>query len=366
MRSATEINANKDIELTGNEANLVAYYKFNDGSGQIATDQSSTTNNAVLGSSNTAYTDDPTWVKVNHAITSVSSYRYGFNGMEKDDSIKGEGNSLDFGARIYDPRLGRFLSLDPLMSSFSWNSPYSFAVNSPIVMVDFLGEKGTIYMQVLTDENGEPALDNETMESVKQRMVEEYREKHGVDVEVQVVYSNDILSKTEFYEQEGADETDTYVILGGGKEVNEAQVESGNLGWAKDWSAWGSDVNGTSNGTDNIVVVNTDNTKKTNGENIYESKDQFSDVIEKTAVTVMHESGHWKFKGHPLNHNGAVFTQVVMGHVGGTIMDKSPNGDSTHDSWMVDRLKALHGSTGKTPPPVDSSLDGYTGQYLIL
>ena len=140
MRSATEINANKDIELTGNEANLVAYYKFNDGSGQIATDQSSTTNNAVLGSSNTAYTDDPTWVKVNHAITSVSSYRYGFNGMEKDDSIKGEGNSLDFGARIYDPRLGRFLSLDPLQTKYPDISPYHFSGNSPLRFVDFDGK----------------------------------------------------------------------------------------------------------------------------------------------------------------------------------------------------------------------------------
>jgi len=32
------------------------------------------------------------------------SYRYGFNGMEKDDEVKGTGNSLDFGARIYDLR----------------------------------------------------------------------------------------------------------------------------------------------------------------------------------------------------------------------------------------------------------------------
>ena len=140
MRSATEINANKDIELTGNEANLVAYYKFNDGSGQIATDQSSTTNNAVLGSSNTAYTDDPSWVKVNHAITSVSSYRYGFNGMEKDNSIKGEGNSLDFGARIYDPRLGRWLALDPLMAEFPSQTPYHYTSNSPIGKVDVGGK----------------------------------------------------------------------------------------------------------------------------------------------------------------------------------------------------------------------------------
>jgi hypothetical protein len=34
-------------------------------------------------------------------------YRYGFNGMEKDDEVKnGKGNSYDFGARMYDSRLG--------------------------------------------------------------------------------------------------------------------------------------------------------------------------------------------------------------------------------------------------------------------
>jgi len=38
-----------------------------------------------------------------HANT--DRYRYGFNGKEKDDEIKGIGNSVDFGARMYDTRL---------------------------------------------------------------------------------------------------------------------------------------------------------------------------------------------------------------------------------------------------------------------
>jgi len=38
-----------------------------------------------------------------------NSYKYGFNGKEKDDEVKGNGNSYDFGARIYDPRIGRWL-----------------------------------------------------------------------------------------------------------------------------------------------------------------------------------------------------------------------------------------------------------------
>lgn len=37
-------------------------------------------------------------------------YRYGFNGKENDNEVKGEGNQQDYGMRIYDPRLGKFLS----------------------------------------------------------------------------------------------------------------------------------------------------------------------------------------------------------------------------------------------------------------
>jgi len=40
-------------------------------------------------------------------------YRYGFNGKEMDNEVKGEGNQQNYGFRIYDPRLGRFLSVDP-------------------------------------------------------------------------------------------------------------------------------------------------------------------------------------------------------------------------------------------------------------
>ncbi len=41
-------------------------------------------------------------------------YRYGFNGKENDNEVKGTGAQYDYGFRIYDPRLGRFLSVDPL------------------------------------------------------------------------------------------------------------------------------------------------------------------------------------------------------------------------------------------------------------
>jgi len=71
-----------------------------------------------------------------------NGYRYGFNGKENDNEVKGEGNQQDYGMRIYDPRLGRFLSVDPLTSDYPWFTPYQFSGNMPIWAVDIDGMEG--------------------------------------------------------------------------------------------------------------------------------------------------------------------------------------------------------------------------------
>tara|TARA_B110000093_G_scaffold180904_1_gene223842 strand:- start:724 stop:1659 length:936 start_codon:yes stop_codon:yes gene_type:complete len=73
-------------------------------------------------------------------------YRYGFNGKENDDEVKGvKGSQQDYGFRIYDPRIGRFLSTDPLASTFPWYTPYQFAGNKPIKFIDIDGlEEGEL------------------------------------------------------------------------------------------------------------------------------------------------------------------------------------------------------------------------------
>jgi RHS repeat-associated protein len=69
--------------------------------------------------------------------TSTDNYRFGFNGKEKDD----ETGTQDYGLRIYNPSLGRFLSIDPLEKKFAWNSPYSFAENRVVDGVDLEGKE---------------------------------------------------------------------------------------------------------------------------------------------------------------------------------------------------------------------------------
>ena len=71
---------------------------------------------------------------------SSNSYRYGFQGQEKDDEIKGEGNSLNYTFRMHDPRVGRFFAIDPDYRKFPMWSPYSFASNDPIRYIDINGE----------------------------------------------------------------------------------------------------------------------------------------------------------------------------------------------------------------------------------
>ena len=71
----------------------------------------------------------------------LKATRYGFNGKMKDNEVEGEGDVYDYGARMYDSRLGRFLSVDPLTKKFPMLTPYQFASNSPIDGTDLDGKE---------------------------------------------------------------------------------------------------------------------------------------------------------------------------------------------------------------------------------
>jgi RHS repeat-associated protein len=67
----------------------------------------------------------------------TEDYRYQFNGKEKDS----ETELQDYGMRIYNERLGRFLSVDPLTKDYAELTPYQFASNTPICAIDLDGKE---------------------------------------------------------------------------------------------------------------------------------------------------------------------------------------------------------------------------------
>ena len=70
----------------------------------------------------------------------VDPYRYRFNGKELDTEGMGGGQSTyDYGFRIYNPAIARFLSVDPLSPEYPWYTPYQFAGNMPIWAIDVDG-----------------------------------------------------------------------------------------------------------------------------------------------------------------------------------------------------------------------------------
>jgi RHS repeat-associated protein len=115
---------------------------------------------------------------------SSSVYRYGFNGKENDNEVKGEGNQQDYGMRISDPRLGRFLSVDPLTKDYPWYTPYQFAGNMPIAAVDLDGE--------------EPSMRTMAEAAARQAMlkVESDHRQANIDFYDPIIIAEDIYNNT--------------------------------------------------------------------------------------------------------------------------------------------------------------------------
>ncbi|WP_286926223.1 RHS repeat domain-containing protein, partial [Flavobacterium sp. UBA4197] len=70
---------------------------------------------------------------------SKTDYRYGFQGQEMDNEIKGEGNPLNYTFRMHDPRVGRFFAVDPLTKKYPFYSPYAFSGNRVLDAVELEG-----------------------------------------------------------------------------------------------------------------------------------------------------------------------------------------------------------------------------------
>jgi RHS repeat-associated protein len=88
------------------------------------------------------------------------TYLFDFNGMEKDNETYGIGNAIDFGARIYEPRLGKWMSKDCKAAKYPSFSPFSFCNCNPILFIDPNGK--VVYIYGADAGNTKCALQNTT------------------------------------------------------------------------------------------------------------------------------------------------------------------------------------------------------------
>jgi RHS repeat-associated protein len=77
-------------------------------------------------------------------------YRFGFQGQEMDNEIKGQGNSLNYEYRMHDPRIGRFFAVDPLTRNYPHNSPYAFSENVVVNAVELEGLEMKVIIKAAT------------------------------------------------------------------------------------------------------------------------------------------------------------------------------------------------------------------------
>ena len=99
-------------------------------------------------------------------------YRYGFQGQEKDNEVKGKGNSLNYTFRMHDPRVGRFFAVDPLMHSFPWNSPYVFSENQVIGAIELEGLEKMVTLSKMPSDGKMPEVttDKDKIQNVRRHI----------------------------------------------------------------------------------------------------------------------------------------------------------------------------------------------------
>jgi RHS repeat-associated protein len=84
----------------------------------------------------------------NYNAPSKRDYRYGFNGKENDNEVSGEGSKVDFGARVYDARIGRWFAMD--VKTKPWITQYHYCSNNPVNKLDPDGKDDFIFHFVTT------------------------------------------------------------------------------------------------------------------------------------------------------------------------------------------------------------------------
>ncbi|TRX35583.1 RHS repeat-associated core domain-containing protein [Flavobacterium sp. ZT3R18] len=115
-------------------------WQFKDHIGNVRLSYSDANNDGVIADSEIIeeshfYGFGMKHVGYNSVITSTNpAQKYKYNGKELQDELGI--NWYDYGARNYDPALGRWMNIDPLAETSRRWSPYNYCMNNPVFFID--------------------------------------------------------------------------------------------------------------------------------------------------------------------------------------------------------------------------------------
>ncbi|SDF63022.1 DUF6443 domain-containing protein [Chitinophaga filiformis] len=236
--------------------------------------------------------------------TNYMANRVKYNGKEQQSKEFGDGSGLDlydYGARMYDHQIGRWQVVDPYADKYSSHSPYKYAFDNPVLVLDADGRDNVIYLQVLNSAN----LTFEQKQAIVKKANETFA-KMNLNTQVRLFAGSKIDMKK-------LDATDAVAVIGLRNDVIKTvkQLDKQFGDELEQDKKWGTGEKPETSENPSVDLNNNVIAIESKGVADFGETMKASDMEEAAAISIVHGAGH----NAGLNHGGDVYRVAAMEYI---------------------------------------------------